>query len=134
MKSAGVLMRLTTSQKMSSATKSNPTIPVPLGRRGSDASGWREASVVTVGPSRERPACRSRDSTRRVRLFLRRLDEVGRRRDHLEVGLLAALDLVDGDRVRRRVALLVDLERAEDAVLDVRLEQLLGDGRARPVR
>src|SRR4030095_2441753 len=55
------------------------------------------------------------------------LDEAQLGGDRLHERRLAVLDLEERNRAERRVAVLVDLEVAQDAVLDVRVEQLLGD-------
>src|SRR3954454_19988857 len=124
MKSDGVWTRLTASQRRSRATSRNPNAGAIPARR----TPWiqemfsRRASVAT-GKVRRRRAY----ALLRLVVVSLPLHQVLRGRDRLVRGLLTALDLVDGDRVRVGVAVRVDRERSEDAVVDLRLEQLGGD-------
>src|SRR4051794_39001760 len=129
-KSDGVWTRLTASQRRSSATSRNPNAGAIPARR----TPWiqemfsRRASVAT-GKVRRRRAY----TLLRLVVVSLSLHQVLRGRDRLVGGLLAALDLVDGDRVRVGVAVRVDRERPEDAVVDLGLKQLGRDVCARAV-
>src|SRR3954453_9819345 len=129
-KSDGVWTRLTASQRRSSATSRNPNAGAIPARR----TPWiqemfsRRASVATGKVRRRRGYALLRLVV--VSLFLHQVLRGGGR---LVRGLLPALDLVDGDRVRVGVAVRIDRERPEDAVGDLRLEQLGCDVCARAV-
>src|SRR5206468_8447739 len=122
-KSEGVFARLTLSQSSSRTTSVVPTAGASPARRIPPIQEMlsRRASVATGrnrgGGCWALPHCLS---------FLRPLHQVLRRRNRLVGRLLPALDQVDRDRVRVRVAVRIDRERAQDAIRDLRLEQLGG--------
>src|SRR5919197_5810637 len=93
--------------------------------------GWRRASVATRLLSLEDAWGEGASALPPGRYFTYRLcdlHQARRRGDRLERGRLAALQqLVLGDRVRGRVAVLVDREVAEDPVRHLRVEQVVGD-------
>src|SRR6266511_618545 len=62
------------------------------------------------------------------------LRRIGRNANHAVGDDLATVEAVDGDGPRNNVAVPVERERAQDAVGDPRREQLLDDGRSRPIR
>src|ERR671931_1661137 len=97
--------------------------------------GWRRASVATRLLSLEDAWGEGASALPPGRYFTYRLcdlHQARRRGDRLERGRLAALQqLVLRDRVRRRVAVLVDREVAEDPVLHLRVEQVVGHLRPR---
>src|ERR671922_1118673 len=127
-KSYGVLTRLMPSQTRSASTSRPPAIGITSGRYPRvRIKGWRRASVANWSSVGElgggglllpQPQwCPLGD-----------LHEARRRGDRLERGRLAALEqLVLRDRVRGRVAVLVDREVAEDPVRHLRVEQVVGD-------
>src|SRR5919108_3171222 len=126
-KSYGVLTRLMPSQTRSASTSRPPAIGITSGRYPRvRIKGWRRASVANWSSVGElgggglllpQPQwCPLGD-----------LHEARRRGDRLERGRLAALEqLVLRDRVRGRVAVLVDREVAEDPVRHLRVEQAVG--------
>src|SRR3954452_25436120 len=122
-KDPGALTALTISQIATSVTRMVASTMLARWRMtGSAAStGPRGAWVVVLIGGSPVSGCPAP---------LGRRDEVGRRGDDLVRLQLAVLGGVDRHRVRVRVAVLVDGERAEDAVGDLGLEQLRHDAGA----
>src|SRR5919201_2380458 len=126
-KSAGVLTRLTPSQARSASTSRPPAIGITSGRYPRvRIKGWRRASVANWSSVKELGGGAALLPQPRW-CPLGDLHEARRRGDRLERGRLAALEqLVLRDRVRGRVAVLVDREVAEDPVRHLRVEQAVG--------
>src|SRR5919108_728093 len=126
-KSYGVLTRLMPSQTRSASTSRPPAIGITSGRYlRVRIKGWRRASVANWSSVGELGGGGS--LLPQPRWYpLGDLHEARRRGDRLERGRLAALEqLVLRDRVRGRVAVLVDREVAEDPVRHLRVEQAVG--------
>src|SRR5919108_2601531 len=126
-KSYGVLTRLMPSQTRSASTSRPPAIGITSGRYlRVRIKCWRRASVANWSSVGELGGGGS--LLPQPRWYpLGDLHEARRRGDRLERGRLAALEqLVLRDRVRGRVAVLVDREVAEDPVRHLRVEQAVG--------
>src|SRR5436305_12342529 len=134
-KSSGALTKLTTSHASTTRTSRSPSTRLAIAPRSRLAligrtyvSLTRSASLTRLGKD---PKALPQPSPNGL-VQLLALD-LAKHREHRDTAVSA--QLVEADPLQRRdVAVLVEMERPHDAVLDLRLEQLCRHRGPRPVR